>query len=291
MTTTFDPIAYKETTQRQWDAAAEAWHAWGPTLEAWLGESTAAMLDMARVGPGDRVLDVAAGAGQQSLEAARRVGPSGYVLATDISRAILEMAERDARAAGLTHVETLALDGEALEAVEEGSFDAAICRLGLIYMPDPVAALRGVRRALRPGGRVGLIVYSSAERNGFFAIPVGIIRARAGLPAPGPGLPGPFSLGDPSHLEDVLREAGFGQVAIRTLDAPLGMTSAAECVRFERESFGALHQMLSGLSPDEQADTWDEIGRELARFEARDGFTGPCELLVAVGTAGEETSR
>jgi cyclopropane fatty-acyl-phospholipid synthase-like methyltransferase len=80
--TTFDPEAYKRTTREQWQAAAEPWHRWGPTLEAWLGEATELMLDMARVGAGDRVLDVAAGAGGQTLAAARRVGPEGSVLAT-----------------------------------------------------------------------------------------------------------------------------------------------------------------------------------------------------------------
>ena len=91
---TFDPVRYKETTREQWQEAAERWHGWGPTLEEWLGEATEAMLDMAGVGPGTRVLDVAAGAGGQTLAAARRVGPDGYVLATDISPNILEFAAR-----------------------------------------------------------------------------------------------------------------------------------------------------------------------------------------------------
>ena len=74
-TATFDPVAYKRTTREQWQAAAEPWHRWGPTLEEWLGEATELMLDMAGVGAGGRVLDVAAGAGGQTLAAARRVGP------------------------------------------------------------------------------------------------------------------------------------------------------------------------------------------------------------------------
>ena len=88
MTTTsppFDAVAYKAATRAQWDAAADAWHAWGPVLERWLGPATDLMLDLAGVSPGDRVLDVAAGAGGQTLSAARRVGPAGAVLATDIS--------------------------------------------------------------------------------------------------------------------------------------------------------------------------------------------------------------
>jgi cyclopropane fatty-acyl-phospholipid synthase-like methyltransferase len=98
MTVTFDPVHYKNTTRTQWEDAATAWHTWGPTLEDWLGEATTLMLDAAGITTGSSVLDVAAGAGGQSLAAARRVGPSGQVLATDISPAILECAAAAAAA-------------------------------------------------------------------------------------------------------------------------------------------------------------------------------------------------
>src|SRR6266566_1183098 len=90
----FNPAAYKETTRDQWDTAAEAWDNWGPTLGDWLDEATAAMLDLARVGDGSKVLDIAAGAGGQSVAAARRVGQAGRVLATDISPVILARTQR-----------------------------------------------------------------------------------------------------------------------------------------------------------------------------------------------------
>lgn len=279
----FDPITYKETTHEQWQEAAEAWHRWGPELEAWLGEATEVMLDMARIGTGDRVLDVAAGAGGQSIAAARRVGPEGRVLATDISSSILEYAEREARRAGLANVATRVMDGESIE-VDEGVFDAVISRVGLIYFPDQQRALRGMRRALKPGGRVAAIVYSTPERNEFFSIPVSIIRHRAQLPPPAPGQPGPFSLGGDGVLAASYEAAGFREVETRLLTAPLRLPSASECVRFERESFGALHQMLAGLDQPAREEAWDEIEQELGRFEGPDGFEGPCELVVAAGT-------
>jgi SAM-dependent methyltransferase len=282
MTITFDATRYKDTTRAQWQDAAAAWHAWGPTLEDWLGQATTLMLDTARITTGATVLDVAAGAGGQSLEAARRVGPSGQVLATDISSAILDYAARTAAAAGLANVSTRELDGERLD-VDPASFDAVISRLGLIYFPDQPGALAGQYRALRPGGRIAAIVYSTPDRNGFFSIPVSIIRRRAQLPPPAPGQPGPFSLGGPGVLEDAFRHAGFREVGSQTVPAPLRMANAAECVRFERESFGALHQMLGGLTPEEREQAWQEISTELARFEGPEGFEGPCELIVAWG--------
>jgi SAM-dependent methyltransferase len=280
----FDGAAYKATTREQWQQAAEPWHRWGPTLEAWLGEATETMLDLAGVVAGARVLDVAAGAGGQTLSAARRAGADGAVLATDIAPAILDYVEHEARAAGLANVAVRAMDAEELD-LEPGTFDAAICRLGLMYLPSLPAALAGVRRALRPGGRLAAIVFSTPDRNGFFSVPVGIIRRRAGLGAPVAGQPGPFSLGADGVLAGALSTAGFSAVEVRAVDAPLRLPAAADCLRLEQESFGALHQMLSGLDDAGRTAAWDEVGTALADFEGPAGFAGPCQLLVVGATA------
>ncbi len=280
---TFDPAKYKDTTTQQWQAAAEAWHRWGPTLATWLGPSTETMLDMAGVRGGSRVLDVAAGAGEQTIIAARRVGPGGYVLASDISENILGFAAAEVKAAGLPNVETRVMDGENLDALDADSFDAVISRVGLIYFPDQQKALTGMLRMLKPGGRIGAIVYSTADKNQFFSIPVSIIRRRAALPPPLPGQPGPFSLGGPGVLEEAFRSAGFRDIEILTVPSPLRMPSAAECVRFERESFGALQQMMIGLSEADREATWQEIEQELKQFETAAGFEGPCEMVVGAG--------
>jgi SAM-dependent methyltransferase len=280
---TFDPIAYKATTRGLWQAAAEAWHRWGPTLGSWLGPATELMLDMAGIRAGSRVLDVAAGAGEQTLVAARRVGPAGFVLATDIAPNLLTLAAEDARQAGLTQVETREMDGEHLD-LDEGVFDAAISRLGLMFFADRHKALIGIHRVLKAGGSVAVIVFSSAEKNPFFSIPIATIRQRAQLPPPLPGQPGPFILGDPGALAEAYREAGFRNIQVQAVSVPLRLTSAAECVRFERESFGALHHMLSGLNESDRESVWQEIETALRRFEGNDGFEAPCEVLVGAGT-------
>ena len=268
MTTTlaakpFDAAKYKEMTREQWQAAAGAWNDWTPSLRAWLGPATEIMLDMAKIGSGDRVLDVAAGAGDQTLQTAERVGPNGYLLATDISANILAFAAENARRAGLRNVETKVLDGESLD-VPAGTFDAVISRVGLIYFPDQQKALAGMKRALKPGGRVAAIVYSTADNNKFFSIPVSVIRRRANLPPPLPGQPGPFSLGGAGVLEETFRKAGFREVQSRSVPAPVRMKTAAQCVRFEKESFGALHQMLAGLDQAGREAAWDEIETRIA---------------------------
>ena len=182
------------------------------------------------------------------------------------------------------------MDGEELEGLEEGSFDAVIPRVGLIYFPDRQKALTGMLRALKPGGRVSTVVYSTPENNEFFSIPVSIIRTRAQLPPPLPGQPGPFGLGGAGVLEEAYRRAGLREVETRTVASPLRLPSAAGCVRFERESFGALHQMMSGLSQPEREAVWGEIEEELRRFEGPNGFEGPCEMLVGAGAKWLTTS-
>jgi SAM-dependent methyltransferase len=269
--TAFDPARYKETTREQWQDAAEAWNRWEPTFDEWLGPATERMLDLAGVGEGSRVLDVAAGSGGQTYVAARR---GATVLATDLSEAILGYIRGP-------NIATRVMDGENLD-VENGTFDAAISRLGIMYFPDKARALAEQRRVLRPGGRVGAIVFAEGDRNGFFSVPISIIRGRAGLPAPSPGLPGPFSA---VGIGELLESAGFTDVAVERLAAPLRLPSAADCARLERESFGALHQMLADLEEADRAAVWAEIEGALGQFEGPEGFVGPCELLVAAGTA------
>ncbi len=281
---TFDADRYKTTTRQQWEDYASGWSNWAPLLESWLGEATERMLDLAGVKPGSRVLDVAAGAGGQSIAAGRRVGSDGSVLATDLSPTILEHAAQAAKVAGLENVSTRELDGERLHQLTAESFDAAISRVGLIYFPDRHQALAGINHALRDGGRFATVTYSTAATNAFFSLPVSIIRERAKLPSPAPGQPGPFSLADPEVLEQDLTLAGFHDIVIDVIDAPVLLPSAADCVRFERESFGALHQMLGSMSTADQTSVWDEIEVALGQFDSAEGFVGPCELVIAAAT-------
>ena len=158
----FDAEKYKSAQREQWNKDGAAWRRWNPILDRWYGGATEQMLDLARIQPGHRILDVAAGAGEPAVSAAARVGPDGYVLATDISEGIVALALQVARERGLKQIETLAMDGEKLD-LPDASFDAVVCRLGLMYMPHPVTALREWRRALKTGGRVAVVVYASGK--------------------------------------------------------------------------------------------------------------------------------
>lgn len=281
----FDPITFKESTRQQWENVAEAWNRWGPTLQVWLDPATEAMVQMAHIAPGDRVLDVAGGSGEPALTAVAQVGPSGYVLSTDISANLVRLAAQNARTRGLDadQFEARVMDGEDL-ALPDSSFDAVLSRLGLIYFPDRQRALAEIHRVLKPGGWVAVASFTTPPANPFFAIPIAIIRRRAQLLPPPPGSPGPFSMGSREVMEEAFRQAGFRDVETRIIAASLRFATAEECLRLEQESFGALHAMLAGVSEGERAAAWAEIRQELMRLEGPRGFESSSELLIGAAT-------
>lgn len=279
----FDAAKYKNAQREQWNKDGAAWRRWNPTLDRWYGDVTRQMLDLARIQPGQRILDIAAGAGEPAVSAAERVGPGGYVLATDISEGIVELARQVALERGLDQIETRAMDGEKLD-LPDASFDAVLCRLGLMYMPHPVTALREWRRALRAGGRVAVVVFSTPDRNSWGAMPASIIRRRAQLPPPVSGQPGPFSLGGPGVLEDIFRQAGFADLEVRAVPVPHGAASSAEYVRVAREAFGGFNAMMANLPPQERESVWNEVEDSMRSFESPGGFEAPGECLVGAAT-------
>lgn len=281
-TSTFDPAEYKEGIRQEWQKTAEGWHTWIPFISNWLRPATDLMLDLAELGPGSSVLDLAAGDGDQSLMAAKRVGPTGYVLSTDIAANFVAFTAQAARDAGFRQLEARLMDGERLE-IADASFDAVISRLGLMYFPNLQRALSEVRRVLKPGGRIAAIVFSTSAQSPFFSIPVSIIRKRAGLAPPPLGQPGPFSLGASGMLEDAFSQAGFMNVKGRSISAPVRLASVAECLRWRRETSGTLQQMLRGLTDTQSLEAWEEIEAALQKYEGPQGFESPCELIVGGG--------
>jgi ubiquinone/menaquinone biosynthesis C-methylase UbiE len=241
------------------------------------------LLELANLRPGSRVLDVAAGTGDQTLMAAERVGPTGHVLATDISVNMLKLASEAAREAGLRNVETRVIDADDID-LDESSFDAVICRQGLMFFANPGKALAAMHRAVRPQGKVVALVWSTEKKNPYLGIPFAIVRRIGNMPAPAAGQPGMFALAEPGGLERLFRAAGFRDVASHSVPL-LRRFASTEAAVESVKTHSILRQMMTKLSETEREQVWAEINRELRQFAGPSGgieLTG--EVLIGAGT-------
>jgi SAM-dependent methyltransferase len=274
---------FNAAMRAQWDACAAGWDAHTDDIRSWLRMPTDAMFTMAGVATGSCVLDVAAGAGDQTLALAERVGPTGRVLATDLSPAILSFARARAAAAGLTNVETRVTNGEAL-GVEAASFDAAVCRLGLMFFPEPLSGLQEVHRALRPGGGLCTMVFAGPEKNPCLAILMSTALKHSGLPPRDPFAPGGLmSLGQRGRMDKLFIEAGFRDVGTTAVDARFCARSVDDYLSFVRSAGGPIVQILSRLAPGAAESAWAEMRERLCAFNTATGWEGPNELLLTAG--------
>jgi ubiquinone/menaquinone biosynthesis C-methylase UbiE len=264
--------------------SADWWSTGQAARQQIYGVATEMMLDLAGVQAGSRVLDVAAGTGESTLMAARRVGPMGHVLAADVSASMLNVAAESARKEGLTNVETRVMNAEHLT-LDSDSFDAVICRIALMLFPNPKKALTEMRRVVKPRGKVAVIVYSALEKNPYHGIFYGIVRRLGNIPPPATGEPWMYALGDEGALENVYSSAGFVNVSIHTAPIPRRFPSAADAVgNMRKAAAGDLKELMSRLNETDRELAWAEIEEQFRRFEGPNGLEVPGEVLIGVGT-------
>lgn len=268
--------------RRTWESAAPGWAKWEHVFATSLADATDTMIDRAGIQPGMRVLDLACGAGSQTLRVAQRVGPNGTVVAADISGAMLEHVRQNALGRDLHNIETLESSAEDLSQ-PSGSFDAAICRLALMLFQSPRQALHAVRQALKPGGRFAALVFSRPAGNQVMAKPMGILLHHAGTPAPEPGQPGLFALAGDDVLERLMADCGFGGVKTEVVQAAIELPSAADALKLLQEAGGAYRAVAARLSDADKARAWSEVHQCLRQFEAGGRFHAGLELIIASG--------
>ncbi len=270
------------TEKNEGHRSAQGWIRLEAMIQGFVAPATDRMLELCAIDRGLHVLDVAAGTGSPSLEIAERVGTEGSVLATDASGEMLDILKNKADAAGRDNIEIRIMDGESLD-VPERSFDAVVCQFGLMLFPNPDQSLKGMFKALRSGGRAGVIVFTTPEKTPHMSIPASITRKRLDLPPLEPGRPGHFSLGEPGLLDSKMRGAGFVEVAVEALTAELRVKSAAEFVTCLRDAGGGPTPMLAKADDATKGAIWSEIAEALSKLEDDDGCVFPGEFLVAVG--------
>ena len=265
--------------EAQWSSAADGWARWAAVRDA-LVPATEKMLDIAAIVPGSRVLDIGCGSGEQTIMAAKRVGETGHVLATDIAAPMIADTTKSVGAAGVRNVSTRVCSAEALAESSE-KFDAAISRFVLMLIPDPVAAARAVLGVLRPGGTFAAMVHGDPEKNPLNALSTDIL-ARHGGKAINMNKPGFFALADHTRLGAVLRTAGFVDVAVSSMPIVRRLDNTAAAVAMVREGWAFCQALVADLLPTAQVAAWAEVEQALARFQSADGFVIPGEINLVV---------
>jgi SAM-dependent methyltransferase len=237
----------------------------GPVFTPW-GEY---LLDAVTVTPGGSLLDVATGPGTVARLASARLGPAGHVLATDLSAAMLAIAEAKRPVADGSPIEYRLSPAVPL-AAPGNSFDVACCQHGLQFFPDRHSALAEMRRALRPGGRIGLAVWASIEMCPPFAALRDAIGEVMGLEAAERYARGPWGLHAPRALADLVTEAGFEEVSVDEITRPVRFEAGA--AQLDR-TFAAsgLAAEIGALRSDMRAALASAVADKLRSLSDRSG--------------------
>jgi ubiquinone/menaquinone biosynthesis C-methylase UbiE len=282
-TTPIDPRQWKARQRQEWDSVSSGWRSWWETFERAAQPLSDHLIALARIEPGQHVLDIATGIGEPAVTAARRVGPAGLVVAIDQSPQMLAIARERAAALGLQNVEFRELDAEQLDLLE-GKFDAALCRWGLMHLPQLIPALEGVRQRLLPNGRFAAAVWSTPSKVPVLSLPRNVIIQYIAVPSPPAGTPGPFSLSDSGALEQAFAQAGFSEVQSEPLELTLELASASDYTRFIQAISPSINALLASQSAEQQERIWQAIRETVQeRYGSADGtLRMPAESICIV---------
>jgi ubiquinone/menaquinone biosynthesis C-methylase UbiE len=265
-----DPARERQAQRQQWDQVAAGWSKWWRAIENGAQHVSTRMLELAQVKPGQRVLDIATGIGEPALLAAGRVGAAGWVVATDLSPQMLDLARQRANAARLTNVEFIESGVEGLD-FPDGSFDAIVCRWGVTSLPDPPNTLLAIRRMLAPGGSFATAVWAAGTKGRPMAsIAMDVAREIFDLPAPQPDVPAvPASAN--SDLQKEMMRAGFTDVRVEEMTMTLELPSAEDCTQYLMDVSPEFATLLADKSTAQQQAFRQRLAEELRQYVMADG--------------------
>jgi SAM-dependent methyltransferase len=281
----FDPNAHRGASLANWEESAPGWVRRGDAIRS-VGEPVSRwMLDAVSLQPGERVLELAAGLGDTGLLAAELVAPAGGVVISDQAEAMLDGARARAEELGLSNVEFQVLNAEWID-LPLASVDAVLCRWGYMLVADPAAALAETRRVLRPGGRLALAVWDSAQYNPWATLPRLELIERGLTSSPAPGTPGPFALGDRERVRELLEHAGFTEIDVQALDLEQRPSSFESFWETTLDVSRIFHDAVLSRPESEIAEIRAGVASRLEPYTGPDGaLTIPARTLVARASA------
>lgn len=275
----------REQMQARWERAAKGWgkradrvREHGLPVSMW-------MIEHANLQPGQRILELAAGPGDTGFLAAELIEPGGTLVSSDASDAMLELARARAGMFGVTNVEFASLQLEWID-LPAASVDAALCRWGVMLCADPPAAVKEVRRVLRPGGRFTLAVWDLPERNPWTTIPSRTLIELGYTSPPEPGAPSMFTLADPGRLEALLEEAGFAEVEVDGVWLDRVYESVDEWLEETYDLSVMFAEVYDGLDDERRRQVVEKVASLAERHRQDDGaLLLPGRSLVGAATA------
>jgi SAM-dependent methyltransferase len=278
-----DDGGLRASLRAMWASAAPSWGEQADYVDTRGVAVTEAMLDAARLQSGERVLELACGPAGVGIAAAAIVGPNGVVVLSDVAPEMTAIAAGRAKDAGLTNVTVREMDLERID-YPEASFDAVLCREGLMLVPDPATAVRECYRVLRPGGHAAFAVWGPRERNPWLGVLFDAITSETGVPVPPPGIPGPFSLEAPGALGELLVGAGFSGTDVREVQTPMKASSVDDWWSVVPSLAGPIARVLASLPAEVSAAIHARADVAMQRFATSDGYELPGVSVLGVGT-------
>ena len=271
--TPLDSKEYKEAQRQGFNTAAAGWHKWWKTIERSTEKVSKRLVKLAEIKPGSKVLDTATGMGEPALTAAKKVGKTGRILATDISPEMLSFAKQRAISLGLQDViEFKEGDAETIH-LPPSTFDAGLCRWGLMLIPNPKTALSNIYGSLVKGGHFAAAVWTSSDQVPFISVPMNIVMKETKTPPAPAGTPGPFSMSDPNSFKNFYVRAGFIDPVIERMNVIGVFDSPDDFTAFTIEHGGpALQKMLADEANGRREEILKAISKGVEKYA--DNTTG-----------------
>ncbi len=284
---TFDPNQFKEGQRQGWNNVANGWLKWWKITETAGENISKRMIELADIKQGSKVLDIATGIGEPSITAAQRVGKNGHVLAIDLSPQMLSVGKERSKSKGLQDlIEFREGDAETTD-FPSSTFDAALCRFGLMFLPNVKAGLSNIHNSLVNDGRFAAAVWASPDKVPFISLPFNILMKETNSPPPLPNAPGPFSLSDEKLLKDYFTGAGFKDVIIERHNMIFNFNSAEEFTNFVCETASPVQVILSNQPEERKKEILKAITEAVANKyvdKNSDSISFRNEVICIIGT-------
>ena len=266
----------------RWERAAAGWSARANEIRDFGMPVSVWMIEQLGLQPGQRAVELAGGPGDTGFMAAELVSPGGSLLSTDAVESMLDVARERARSMGLSNVDFKRVDLQWID-LDTASFDAALCRWGLMFVSDPGAALQELRRVLRPGGRAALAVWAEPERNPWATIPTRALVELGHVEPPDPSAPGMFVLADAERLGGLLEDAGFTDVVVERVELSRPDRDVEEYLNGTLELSRPFAEVRERLTDEQWAGVEARVSELVEPFTGGDGtlLFPACSLGVA----------